>query len=940
MRIISMLFTLLFISLHAIGQGKIAGKVTDDKTGESVIGANVIIKGTANGTSTDVDGNFTLSVAAGTYTVEVRYIGYQPKEVAGVKVDGKAVTPVNITIAEASNTTLNEVVITTTLKKENVNALYVMQKNNVSVSSGISADIIQRSPDRNTGEVLKRVSGASIQNDKFVIIRGLNDRYNTAMLNNAQMPSTEPDRKAFSFDVIPSNLIDNIVINKTASPDMPGDFAGGIVQVMTKDVPDANFFNAGITLGYNTQATFKPFESNERSAAENFGFGNKGNKLPAAFGADDMAYKTLTPQERLDVARQLPNNYGTVTSNALPNTSLQLSAGNVQRFKNGGKLGTIVGVSYRNSFRTNQEFQRNTWDENGANSLATDKVYRYNSTMAALANIAYMKGKSKITFRNLYNTIHDQTNYIRNGYSASSLQQINLTSAIPNDRKLYSTQLEGDHAFGKENMKLYWNLNYASLNGNQDDLRTAFYSRSAVQNADGSFTGDEAQPYTLVDRNSRRFYSALKDNNFGGNFYFNMPFNLFGQKQSAKIGYLGLYKDRTFSARSFQHQPFSVTTFDPSIASQPYDEIFKPENYSTNGYELVEITNSTDRYTANSFLNAGFLMFDNHIGDKFRASWGARVESYSQTLQSVNLSQAVIDTTSNVIDVLPSINLSYDVSEKMKVRMSGSQTVNRPEFREIAPFEFYDFENNWAINGNPQLGRATITNLDLRFEYYPSPGEVITVGGFYKYFNNPIENVMNGQTNLDQLRFGYSNAASAQAIGAELDIRKNLSFINDAEWLENLIVGANITYVKSTVDVSNLNNNTGGNGGVLSDRPLQGQSPYLLNFSLLYTEPKTGISASALYNRIGDRIFIVGSGQVRGAWEKGRDVIDLQISKKVLKNKGEVKFTVSDLLNQSTVFYQDFDGEFGYSEANGDRVFQSYKWGTTLNVGFSYRLGK
>jgi hypothetical protein len=199
---------------------------------------------------------------------------------------------------------------------------------------------------------------------------------------------------------------------------------------------------------------------------------------------------------------------------------------------------------------------------------------------------------------------------------------------------------------------------------------------------------------------------------------------------------------------------------------------------------------------------------------------------------------------------------------------------------------------------------------------------------------------MNAQTNLDQLRFGYSNALSAQAIGAELDIRKNLSFINDAEWLENLIVGANITYVKSVVDVSNLNTGTGAGGGVLSDRPLQGQSPYLLNFSLLYTEPKTGISASALYNRIGDRIFIVGSGQIRGAWEKGRDVIDLQISKKVLKNKGEVKFTVSDLLNQSTVFYQDFDGEFGYSEANGDRVFQSYKWGTTLNVGFSYRLGK
>ncbi len=939
MRIISMLFTLLFISLQAIGQGKIAGKVTDDKTGESIIGANVIIKGTANGTSTDVDGNFTLNVTAGTYTVEVKYVGYQSKEVADVKVEGKGVTSVNITIAEASTTTLNEVVISTTLKKENVNALYVMQRNNVSVSSGISADVIQRSPDRNTGEVLKRVSGASIQNDKFVIIRGLNDRYNTAMLNNAQMPSTEPDRKAFSFDVIPSNLIDNIIINKTASPDMPGDFAGGIVQVMTKDVPDENFFNAGITLGYNTQSTFKPFESNKRTASENLGFANKNNVLPEAFGADQVEYKTLTLQQRQEVARQLPNNFGTVKTNALPNASLQLSAGNVQRFKDGGKLGTIVGISYRNSFKTTPEYERNTWQDNGvANSVATDSTYKYSSSMAALANISYMKGKSKITFRNLFNAIHDQTNYVRNGFSANSNQQILLYSAVPYDRKLYSTQLEGDHAFGKQGMKLYWNLNYSMLDGAQNDLRTVFYGRSAEQNEDGSFTPNESESLSLVDRNSRRFFSNLKDRSYGGNFHFSVPFDMFGQKQSLKVGYLGLYKDRIFGARLFQHQPYG-SNFNSQIALQPYDVVFQPSNYSEEGYELFEFTNSTDKYDANSFLNAAFVMLDNHIGEKFRASWGARVESYSQTLNAVNLSQQSIDTTSNVIDVLPSINLSYDLTEKMKIRMSGSQTVNRPEFREIAPFEFYDFENNWTVSGNPQLGRANITNVDLRYEYYPSPGEVITVGGFYKYFKNPIESVMDAQTNGDQFRFGYGNAASAQAVGAELDVRKNLSFINDATWLENLIVGANITYVKSKVDVSNLNNNTGGTGGVLTDRPLQGQSPYLLNFSILYTEPKTGISASALYNRIGDRIFIVGSGQVRGTWEKGRDVIDLQISKKVLKNKGEVKLTVSDLLNQSTIFYQDFDGKFGYNETN-DRVFQSYKWGTIFNVGFNYRLGK
>ncbi|HYD22622.1 MAG TPA: outer membrane beta-barrel protein, partial [Flavipsychrobacter sp.] len=369
-----------------------------------------------------------------------------------------------------------------------------------------------------------------------------------------------------------------------------------------------------------------------------------------------------------------------------------------------------------------------------------------------------------------------------------------------------------------------------------------------------------------------------------------------------------------------------------------FEEVLDPSHLSKTGYELTEITNPTDRYQANSLLNAAYVMMDNHPGDKLRMSWGARVESYSQTLQAVNLSKTPVDTTSNVIDVLPSLNLSFDVTEKTKIRLSGSRTVNRPEFREIAPFEFTDFENNWIVNGNRNLERANITNADLRYEYYPSPGEVITVGAFYKYFSNPIENVMNSQTNNDAFKFTYGNAKSAQAFGAELDLRKNLSFISDkTEWLENVIAGANVTYVNSRVDVRNLY--LAAAADTIGDRPLQGQSPFLLNFSMLYTAPKAGLSVSALYNRIGDRIFVVGTDQFKSTWEKGRDVIDLQISKRVLKNKGEVKLTVSDLLNQSTVFYWDYDKKFGYNET-GDRVFQSYKFGTTFNVGFTYNFGK
>ncbi|MBL7717330.1 MAG: TonB-dependent receptor [Flavipsychrobacter sp.] len=937
MRIISMLFGLLFISLQAMGQGTIAGTVKDEKTGEEIIGASVSIKGATTGTVTDVDGNYTLKVAAGTHTVLVRYLGYKPKEVADVKVDAKAKVSLNIALSSATD--LEEVVVTTTMKKENVAALYTIQKNNVSVSSGISADIIQRSPDRNTGEVLKRVSGASVQNDKFVVIRGLSDRYNTAMLNSAQMPSTEPDRKAFSFDIIPSNLIDNIIISKTASADLPGDFAGGVVQVMTKDVPDENFYNLGLTLGYNNQSTFKDYTTTKTTTGEYLGFANKDNALPAAFGADVTAYKSMSRAEQLSAARQLPNNFQYTTGTALPNTSLQLSAGNVQRFKNGGKFGTVVGLSYRNGYKYAPEFVRATWNDDASNnSYATDQIQKFNSSLSGLANFSYMSGKSRVTFRNIFNALHDMNTIYRTGTNYSSSQEVRMNSNVPLDRTMYSSQLEGDHAIGKKNIKVYWNLNYSNLTAKQYDLRTAFYNRPLVLQSDGTYVPDDNAPYVLTDRNSRRFFSNLTDNSYGGNFYVNVPFELFSQKQSVKVGYLGLYKDRSFGARIFQYQPYDQAQLNPASTTLPYDQILGADNISQTGYELNEITNPTDQYTANALLNAGYVMLDNHFTEKFRMSWGARVESYSQTLQAVNLSKTSIDTTSTVIDILPSINLSYDFSEKTKVRLSGSRTVNRPEFREVAPFEFVDFENMWTVNGNRNLGRANITNVDLRYEYYPAPGEVVTLGAFYKYFNNPIESIMNSQTNNDLFKFTYGNAVSAQAYGVELDVRKNLGFISDdAQWLENLVVGANVTYIKSVVDISNQY--TGTTADTIAARPLQGQSPYLFNFSILYTAPKSGLSISALYNRIGDRIFIVGTNQFKATWERGRDVIDVQVSKKVLKGRGEVKLTVSDLLNQATIFYWDYDNQFGYNK-NNDRVFQSYKYGTNFNLGFTYRFGK
>jgi len=922
-----MFIALLLIHTAALA-GKITGKVTDEKTGEGVIGATVVLKGTSSGTVTDVDGNYELTVADGQYTIVVKYIGYTAKEVGDIFVKGPKPITVNIVISEAANTQLEEVVVRSSLKKENISALYILQKNNVSVSSGISADLIRRSPDRNTGEVLKRVSGASIQNNKFVIIRGLNERYNAAMINGAQMQSTEPDKKAFSYDVIPSNLIDNIIINKTASAELSGDFAGGVVQVLTKDIPESDFISAGITLGYNTQATFRDFYSNKRSMANTLGFGDRSSRLPSSFMGNYRDFKMLPAEQRLGAARDLGNKYGEVKSIALPNTNLQFAIGRARSLRGSAKLGLVAGVVFRNGFNILSDFERGTNEASGRiNSYSKETSYRYSSSTAALVNLAFVNKNTKLTLRNLVNSMYDNNYYQREGFSASSSQQFRLFSSVPNSRRIYSGQLDGDHHLNAKNAKLYWNLSYANMKAGQPDLRTMFYSRPGTLDDNNNIIPDEGKQFALNTRNTRRFFSDLNDNSFGGNFNFSIPFTMGGQKQTLKFGYLGNYKDRRFETRTFQYE--ESMNFDTLLQYERPDKVFADENISETGYELEDITNPDDQYNANSLLNAAFVMMDNHLGKKFRVSYGVRFESYTQQLKALSRSGSKIDESTTFSDFLPSLNLSYEVSEKSKLRLSASRTVNRPEFRELAPFQFIDYENNWTLVGNPQLKRANVTNTDLRYEFYPTPGEAMTAGVFFKHFENPIESVMDGQSNYDLLIFGYKNAPSATAYGAELEIRKNLSFISPVSWLERLVLGANLTYIHSQVDMSSF--------GVDKDRPLQGQSPYLANFSVLYNDVKHGLGFSALYNRIGERIAIVGKSDIPTIWEKARNVIDLQVSKSVLNKRGEVKLTVSDLLNQNYLFYWNFDDKNTYSESN-DRVFQKYRLGTNVSVGFSYNF--
>ena len=351
-RILSISLLLILGTLTTFSQqaGKISGRVTDSKSGETLIGLTVKITGATLGASTDIEGRYTLgNLNPGKYSLSFSYIGYQAKNITDIEVLAGKTTTLDVIMEEASSLALEEVVITATVRQESISALYAQQKNSISISSGITSELIRRTPDRNTSEVLKRVSGASIQDNKFVIIRGLADRYNSSILNNAVLPSSEPDRKAFSFDIIPANLIDRIVVNKTASADLPGDFAGGVIQVITRDVPEENFLNASVSFGYNNQSTFKDFTSNARNKYDFLGFDDGSRKLPAGFPGSFQAYNPLSNADKAKYSAQVKNSYAEVSPMAIPSQNHQLTWGKRKELKNGGSFGNVVSLSYRNS---------------------------------------------------------------------------------------------------------------------------------------------------------------------------------------------------------------------------------------------------------------------------------------------------------------------------------------------------------------------------------------------------------------------------------------------------------------------------------------------------------------------------------------------------------------------------------------------------------------
>jgi len=699
----------------------------------------------------------------------------------------------NITVRSAGKKN-TEVAVITTIRNSSV------------VSDGVSIEFIKKTPDRNVGDALKRVSGVTIQNDKFVLVRGLADRYNSAILNKTLLPSTEPDRRSFSFDIIPTALIDNIIVAKSASANQTGDWSGGLVQITTKEVSD-NFFNISLGNGYGLVSTLKDFKLVQSTEFP--------STFPSTYG-----YRVSSNGDKRLFTKQLGNPI-TERFKSTPNLNGGLSFG-VKK----NKLNALFSSTVRNSYGINY-IDRIDYQS------STELAYDYKDTLFtkrfstnALFNLTYL-GQNRYSWKTLVNYQTEDSYMNRNGENYDNVQNVHSTSSNHINNTVVNSQFDGK-------IKTWdFNLGYNLMFRNQPDYRVNPITKSLGVN----------EPYATAWRDTYRFWSIMDENSFSGNVN-----KLFGD---VKIGGGYLKKIRGFNSRIFRYLSTDM---------------------------LDEITNNTDKYSADFDLGSGFVMWDKEFG-LWKLNTGVRSEYNLFNVSTADFSGSKVNVNREYLDILPSLNLSYNL-EKTKYRFSLSKTLARPEFREVANFAYYDFVRNAQLLGNPKLEKSDIYNLDLKWEWYPKTGENISLSLFGKNFIKPIEQIVADGSVPSNLLLTYSNPDNAYLYGVELEIRKKLN-----DWID---VYTNASVMNSEVNVKGIK------------RQLQGQSNYVLNGGINLKKKKNTLNIT--YNRVGDRISAIGFQGYPDIFENSRDVLDITLLYKL--NKSEIKLAMSDVFGQQSIYYQ------------------------------------
>lgn len=897
-------------------------------------GATVQAEGSHVATVTDIDGNFLLpGLHPGRYDLTIHYISYTPLQLKDISVTPARTTLVQAEMTEAS-LALEGVVVVAHVKQNTELAMLKATKASLLVQSGISSQHITRTQDRDASEVVRRIPGISLIDGKFVMVRGLSQRYNNVWINHSAVPSSQADSRAFSFDIIPSSQLDNLVVIKSPAPELPADFSGGFIQINTKDVPDKNSFSFSIGSSLNDRTHFRNFLYSPGSNTDFLGFDNGFRKLEGAYterldNADTEAVDRITRsgfQNQWQIKSRKPK--GDLRLNASVNHKFRLEKDR--------QLALIAALNYTNASQSQLDMQQARYslydvvkDKPDYKNKYTDNVYNHDIRLGALANLTFLaNAQDKYEWKNIVNQMAQNRYTSRAGILFNSGQYVQEKQEYYYaSRTTYNGQFTGTH--NRTRSKLDWSLGYAYANKNQPDRRI-------INREENGFADDPREGEMRVDQNEiQRFFYRLDEHIASGSFNYQRHFFIGSLQPTLKAGAYGEYRRRTFDNRAFYYRwnPDNLPAGFEYL--QVTDEILTSAHFAHDKLYVYEDTDNRNSYRGKNLLAAGYLGISLPV-HKLTLYGGVRYEYNRMELTNFTTLKE-FKTAATVYPsnrFFPSLNTSYAFNEQHQVRLAYGMSVNRPEFRERSSSIYYDFDLFSNVMGNPDLKPAYIQNLDVRYEFYPTADESVSLAFFYKHFDSPIEwtYIDNGGS----YTYTYENARYARNWGFELDIKKNLDFIGWKDFGWNF----NASYIHSRVGFEATR--------PAKDRPMQGQSPYLINTGIFYHSDRHGIHASLLYNRIGKRIIEVGNtdqtenGSINNdfpdTYELARNTIDLNFSKK-FGTHWELKASIRNLPGEKVTFvqYPKFHDEAQVLQERR-QITKQYNPGRNYFLSLSYQL--
>ncbi len=945
----AILMTVLFLFIQGvanadeISSGSITGQLVDSQTGEPLIGATILIETTKMGAASDINGKFTISnVPAGTYDLLIRYIGYSAVTVQKAEVKPGLAVELDMALTPDAIQGQDVIVEARAVRNNDASLLKNRQKSQ-SISDAISAESISRTGSGDAADAIKKITGASVVGGKYIYIRGLGDRYSNAQLNGTDLPSADPDKKAFQMDLLPSDFLENIIVSKSFTPEKPGDFSGGSVNINTKSFPETFTLKVSSSTGYNSRGNLNDeFLTYNGGGSDWVGMDDGSRAIPDDLNSGDIPHISFAFNDP-ELANQLDKLTKSFNSNMAPvkkakplNQSYSIATGNKVDFL-GKELGFLASLSYSNKYSLYENGEvgkyRLSGSTNQTYSLTND--YKLTDTKGSSEVLwgGLMTASCKLNNENElgFNFIHTQsgesaTRYLTGQFFDGNLPQnaIYQTRVLQyTERSLNSTQLSGKHYLGLfSGMNVKWSGTYSANEQDEPDVR--YFSNHYIVTESDTFYTIRPSMYQVPQRHFRN----MQEDSYNFDTKASIPYIQWsGLSGKFDFGAYFSHKDRSFRQRVFEIQNQDVNAYNGDA-----NEYFSDSNsgiidstggFYTFGNYVVENSELRANYDGDLDVIAGFAMIDMPLMVDLRFIGGLRVEKTDMEVQTWDNSYdpGILDD----MDLLPSAGLVYQLSENMNLRTSYGRTLARPTFRELAPFPSYDYANGNQVIGNPNLERTLIDNVDFRWEWFDRPGEIIAASVFGKQFRNPIERTIIN----DNGEIQYTNVDEARVYGVEFEMRKKLDVIHTM--LSNFQLGANLSLIRSEVDIpeEEMNQISTYDENADDTRPLQGQSPYLLNIDLSYNNHDTRTVAGLSFNVFGERISEVSKGGTPDVYEQPQPSLNLLFSQNLIGGLG-FKFSAKNIFDSSVKKVHHFKGN--------DFIKEEYKYGRSFSFGLSYNI--